>query len=69
MKEGRDGSKSTSVSSLPLILDIDDFKVNINTHNYYYFSFSNQLLPLLGELNLVCFHRVIFHLMHYSGTW
>lgn len=34
MKESRDGighdriSKSSSVSSIPLILDIDDFKVN-----------------------------------------
>ncbi|RZC57203.1 hypothetical protein C5167_004507 [Papaver somniferum] len=48
MKEGRDGSKSTSVSSLPLILDIDDFKGDFS-FDALFGNLVNELLPSFQE--------------------
>lgn len=74
MKESRDGiksnrhAKSSSVSSLPLILDVDDFKVkkkNIRCSNFC--CIAGKLCKLRTKILRIC--RVSFHLMHCLETW
>jgi hypothetical protein len=59
MKDSRDAvqndksSKSSSVSPLPLILDVDDFKVGLKTHQFMLYILAYCLLALQFQLGLV----------------
>lgn len=59
MKDSRDAvkndksSKSSSVSPLPLILDVDDFKVGLKTHQFMLCIFAYCLPGLQFQLGLV----------------
>lgn len=59
MKDSRDAvkndkaSKSSSVSSLPLILDVDDFKVGLKTNQFMLCIFACCLPGLQFQLGLV----------------
>jgi hypothetical protein len=58
MKDSRDAvknykaSKSSAVSTLPLILDVDDFKVGFKTHQFMLCRFAYCLPGLQFQLGL-----------------